>query len=328
MRARLAIALAGACAAACGGRSEKQPPAARTDALRAAAAGRLVVARVDGEPVYGDCVARQAAATGGDLRAALDDCIRFELLAQEALRRGYLADPEVAEVRRREMVRELIGAEFASTIDEPSDLSRAELEELWKTRLEASYNRPERRRATYCRVGVKKKTPRGGERDLKGKAYAEQIHRAMQGLRFSPELLAFTCHLASGGRKVKTTTTQTVAFDATGAAPTARYAREFADAAFSVDQAGHVSRPTRTEWGWDIVLVTEILPPEVKTFAEAEPEIREMLVRAPSTADYRVGKFLAWFQRYARPARIEVHPDALEGDRELSAAPAGGGEPP
>jgi PPIC-type PPIASE domain len=288
VRAGLAIVLAGACAAACGGGTEKQPPAARADTLRAAAAGRVVVARVDGEPVYDDCVARQATATGGDLRAALDDCIRFELLAQEALRRGYLADPEVAEVRRREMVRELIGAEFASTIDQPSDLPRAEVERLWETRLRASYNRPARRRATYCRVGVKKKTPRGGERDLKARAYAEQIHRAMQGLRFSPELMAFACHLASGGRKVKTTTTQTVAFDATGSAPTAHYAKAFADAAFAVDEAGHVSPPTRTELGWDIVLVTEILPPEVKSFAEAEPEIREMLVRAPSTADYRV----------------------------------------
>jgi hypothetical protein len=315
VRARLAIALA--CAAACGGRSEERPPAARVDALRAAAAGRQVVARVDGEPVYDDCVARQAAAPK-DLRSALDDCIRFELLAQEALRRGYLADPEVAEVRRREMVRVLIG-EFATTIDEPTDLPVAELQRLWEAKLRASYNRPERRRATYCRVGVKKKTPRGGDRDRKAKAYADQIHRAMQGMRFSPELLALSCHLASGGRKVQTTLSQTVAFDATGAAPTARYAREFADAAFSVDQVGHVSQPTRTDWGWDIVLVTEILPPESKTFAEAEPEIREMLVRAPSTADYRVQKFLDWLQRYAVKARIEVDPGALPEDGALAA---------
>ena len=68
------------------------------------------------------------------------------------------------------------------------------------------------------------------------------------------------------------------------------------------------------------MLVTEILPPENKTFAEAEPEIREMLVRAPSTADYRVKKFLDWLQPYAARTKIEVDPGAMPDDRELAAA--------
>ena len=316
---RPALAIAALCAAAaCGGRSgdEKAPPAPAA-ALRAAPAGRTVVARVNGEPIYDDCVARQAAEGGRPLTAALDDCIRFELLAQEALRRGYLGDPEVAEVRRREMVRGLIDGELAPTLDEPSDVPAAELAALWERMLRKSYNRPELRRATYCRVGVKKKTPRGGARDLKGKAYAEQIHRAMDGMDFTPELLALTCNLASGGRKVKTSIQSTAPFDQTGRAETARYAQEFAQAAFSVDRVGQVSRPTRTEWGWDIVLVTEILPPVNKTLAEAEPEIREMLIRSPKTADYRVGKFLAWFRRQLGNASIEVHADALPDDRGL-----------
>jgi len=319
VRAELCIALA---ALSCGGRAENKEaaPAARVEALRADPAGRTVVARVDGEPVYDDCVARQAAGGARDLRAALDDCIGFELLAQEALRRGYLDDPEVAEARRREMVRGLIGAEFTPTLDDPSDIPAADIKWLWDTQLQSSYNKPERRRATYCRVGVKKKTPRGGERDMKAKAYAEQIHRAMQGLRFTPELLALTCNLASGGRKVKTTTTETEPFAESGGYAGGRYAREFAAAAFSVDQVGHVSQPTRTEWGWDIVLLTDIRPPESTSFAEAEPEIRAMLLSSPSTAEYRVKKFLAWFQRYGGRAAIEVDADAVPDERALQAA--------
>ena len=319
---RRALAIAALCAAACGGRSgEEQRTPAPATALRADPAGRMVVARVDGEPVYDDCVARQAARDGRPLAAALDDCIGFELLAQEALRRGYLVDPEVEEVRRREMVRGLVDAEFTPTLDDPSDIPAAELEALWQRTLRKSYNRPELRRATYCRVGVKKKTPRGGDRDLKGKAYAEQIHRAMQGLRFTPELLAFTCNLASGGRKVKTTTQSTEPFDQTGRAERARYAPEFARAVHSIDAVGQVSEPTRTEWGWDIVLVTEILPPVATTLAEAEPEIRDMLIRSPKTADYRIDKFLAWFRRQLGTAAIEVHADALPDDRGV--APSG-----
>ena len=303
--------------AACGGEAKKAPAAARPDALRAAAAGRTVVARVNGEPIYDDCVARQAG-TGEDLQAALDDCVGFELLAQEALRRGYLDAPEVSDARRREMVRGLIAAEFSPTLDDPSDIPAADIQWLWDTQLKSSYNKPERRRATYCRVGVKKKTPRGGERDLKAKAYAEQIHRAMQGLTFTPELLAFTCHLASGGRKVRTTTQETEPFADNGGYGGGRYAREFAAAAFSVDKVGHVSQPTRTEWGWDIVLLTDIRPPETTSFAEAEPEIREMLLRSPSTAEYRVKKFLAWFQRYGAGARVELHPEALPDEGALA----------
>ncbi|HEU5055248.1 MAG TPA: peptidylprolyl isomerase [Kofleriaceae bacterium] len=321
MRPALAITAA-LCAAACGGRSDEPVRPAPATSLRADPAGRTEVARVNGEPVYDDCVARQAAGGARDLRAALDDCVRFELLAQEALRRGYLADPEVTEAGRREMVRGLVDAEFTPTLDDPSDIPADELQQLWDRKLRASYNRPELRRATYCRVGVKKKTPRGGERDLKGKAYAEQIHRAMQGLTFSPELLALTCNLASGGRKVKTTTQSTAPFDRSGRAETARYALEFAEAAFTVARVGQVSAPTRTEWGWDIVLVTEILPPLAKTLAEAEPEIREMLIRSPKTADYRVDRFLAWFRRRAARAAVEVHPEALPDERALP-APAG-----
>ncbi len=320
---RAAIVIAALCGAACGGRSEQQAPPAKVTTLRADPAGRTVVATVDGEPVYDDCVARQAAGGALDLRAALDDCIRFELLAQEALRRGYLADPDVAEVRRREMVRGLVEADYARTMDDPTDVPADELQVLWDKQLRRSYNRPELRRATYCRVGVKKKTPRGGERDMKGKAYADQIYRAMEGLDFTPELLALTCNLASGGRKVKTTAASTAAFDQTGRAETARYASEFSQAAFSVDRVGHVSKPTRTEWGWDIVLVTDILPPISKTLAEAEPEIRDMLVKSPKTAEYRIGKFLEWFQRRAARAKIEVDDSALPDDRELQASAGG-----
>ena len=87
MRAVAAIVVA---ALGCG--SPEAPPAAidrptPTATYDEDAADREIVARVNGVPVFADCVARQSAAhpPGSDdavRQAALADCVDFELLAQ------------------------------------------------------------------------------------------------------------------------------------------------------------------------------------------------------------------------------------------------------
>jgi hypothetical protein len=54
----------------------------------AAAADDVVVALAAGRPVYGSCVAAQAERGHLSRDAALRECIDFELMAQEAERRG------------------------------------------------------------------------------------------------------------------------------------------------------------------------------------------------------------------------------------------------
>ena len=323
-----ALAALGLCAG-CGGPREEETTRAAAPAVahRAEAAGRAVVATVNGEPIYDDCVARQAAARGLAREEALAECIDFELLAQEALRRGYQSDPGVLDARRAEMVRELVASEYVAGIDEPADVPDEDVRWLWKSQLKNRYNKPERRAATYCRVPVSKKAPRDGEKDLAARAAAERIHRALRGVRFTPHLLVLACHLASGGRKMHATPVPTEPFSKTGRHDGGFYSKHFARAAFAVEEVGQVSAPTRTEWGWDLVLLTEIRPKERRTFEDAEAEIREQLVRHPETAPYRIQKFEQWIAPYMAAARIEVYEGAL-GPEQALAGPAPGAEAP
>jgi hypothetical protein len=316
---RAAALAALALGAACGGpRDQGGPPAAGPEvAHRAEAAGRTVVATVEGEPVYDDCVIRQAEAGALSREEALDQCIAFELLAQEALRRGYQGDEDVLEARKIEMVRGLVASEFVPTIDDPSDIPDRDLEELWDRRLRSRYNKPERRAATYCRVPVDRKAPRDGEEDQAARTAADRLHRATRHIQFTPELLALTCQLASGGIAIDSTIKPTNPFSATGRHARGMYQEDFVRAAYSVPAIGQVSGPTRTRWGWDLVLVTEILPAEQRSLEDAAPEIREELLNLPDTAPYRIGKFERWLGRYLAQARIEVDLSALESDGEL-----------
>ena len=280
-----------------------QPPVA----TRADPAGRAVVATVDGEPIYGDCVAAQAAAFGIDARAALDQCVEFELLAQEAARRGLADDPDVAHAARTEMVRALVDADYTPTIDEPADIPDADLRALWDRKIRHLYNKPERRRATYCRVPIRDRL-RGTPADDRARAIAARIHDAM-GSRIDGERFAAVC-LEAGGDRAELPRQPLKPFAPDGQFPGGRNVKEFADAAFSVPPL-RPAAPVRTRWGWDIVLTTEVLPAEHRSFEEAEAEVRERLVRDPATAEYRVGKFAAWVRAQLAGARIETFPGAL-----------------
>jgi hypothetical protein len=312
--------------AACGGGPAEPdralPGTSPEISLRADPAGRTPVATVNGEPVYDDCVARQAEALHLELSAALEQCIDFELLAQEALRRGALDDPDIQRVRTREMVRELISEGYLPTMDQPSDIPSEDLTRLWDNQLRGFYNKPERRSAAYCRIPVDKKAPEGGEADLAARADAERLFRATRRLHFTPKLLALTCQLASGGRPIVIRTTPTRPFASTGQHERGRYATSFAEAAFSVAEVGQVSAPTRTNWGWDLLLVTEIRPEQRRSFAEAEGEIREQLLRHPDAAPYRARKFLAWSERFRAGLTIQIDPTPLDAESKLDIGPA------
>lgn len=274
--------------------------------LEQAAGDRPVVATVDGVPIYADCVANQAAITGGDRDAALASCIEIELLVAEARRRGIATDPEVREAGEREMVRALIDREMYDTFQSPADVEAADVKKLWDRGLKNHFNRVEHRSVFYCRAQnfdpKTKKTPKGGEPDRKARHLAEAIWRRVKGRRDleRDELHRICLEVGDevGGADV-------AVGDFKGFPRLGRAVPEFAEPSFAIPAIGMVSPPARTEWGYDLILLTEIVTPLSMSFEEAEPKIRRFLFDDPRYAGYRTARFERWLVDRTRDARVE-----------------------
>ncbi len=270
----LALLLAGASTGpGCRGHRERAEPAtaAAPDLVGQHHAGDEVVAEVDGQPIFASCVATQMAATGAEAHAALDQCIDFELLARAAEKRGYADRPEVREARKVETVRAVIDKEFVANFSSPEDIPEADLRQYWNA-WKDRFDHPEIRLVQYVRVEVDEKLPRGGPEDVAAHDSAERIYRALKDRApLTAGELADTAREIAGDQKLSMSK-QPYAMPRHGVA-----VEEFAAAGFAIPAVGQLSPPTRTQWGWDLLLLTKIIPAEHKTFEQAKPELRQRI---------------------------------------------------
>jgi hypothetical protein len=250
----------------------------------------VVVAQVDGKPVYGSCVAAQLrGGAAADRAAALAQCVDFELLAQEAARRGLAADGEVHEARQRETVRRFIDAEYAAAVRSFDDLP-AELGAAPLARAHQLADHPEFREAVYVRAPALD-APSGSPDDVWARGLAEEIHAGLADrteltadeFREIADRIAHGRHLEIG---------KPFAFPRHG-----RAVEEFAAATFAIPAVGMASAPTRTRWGWDVILLTKLSPESKNTDEELEAALFPELRRA---------YFTVWAQQFARGVPIEV----------------------
>ena len=302
MTRALAVALL---AAACGGGGTTQPEthhqgAAWHGPLTPKPAGAVdVVARVGTAEIWDVDVALHAGAHGLTARAALDELIATELLAQEAARRGLADDPDVAEVRDREAVRRLVDSWAATTAAEKA-IPDADVQTVFKrSDVQIYLNHPEIREVTYIRVHVKRVYQPPEVERLR--VLAEEIHAALVAAKVTtPEKMVEVAGplAAKAGVKLETAPFSTMAGDK--AAPV------FRDATFALRGIGAFSPVTRTPWGWDIIMLTAITPPVATTFEQAADDIRHKM-----WPDWRRVKFLEWTHAFKQGVKIELHPEPL-----------------
>jgi hypothetical protein len=306
--------LALAALAACGGETAgpARPAATRGTAAPAfdeTPGGRVVVATVDGAPIYADCVATQARGLAGPedevRRRALDECVGFELLAREARRRGLDRDPDAIEAQKREAVRALIDREFAPTMDGPDDIRRSDLEKIWP-KVKHYYDHDELRATYQCRVEVGKKQPRGGPADLEAEAFAKEVHAALiaQPIRTGQELYE-ACTRAAGDRKLAIARKPYRFREHGNVDPT------YAAATFALKRAGDVTPPIRTKWGWDLIWLSEITPALHQDLAAAEPSLRDTFFYDVDFDRYRQAQFLTWAKQIGGTPRVQVFPERI-----------------
>ncbi|MFN0245772.1 MAG: hypothetical protein ACKV2T_02620 [Kofleriaceae bacterium] len=264
-------------AAACGGAPESAPASnTRAASPIATKSGPTdeVVAQVNGRPVWASCVAAQAAMNvrtraAGDSSAevartrALDECIAFELLAQEADKRGLADDAEVIDATRTALVNRVVEVGFEQRYAKAEDLG--ERFDKWFRDNAFRMSRPELRGSAYLRVAGPDDTARPAAQAI----YNQLANRT--------GLFAFDLRPLSKAKKGAPPIEYTVVPDkaASELEPTYRAAL------FAIPEVGRVAPPVKTPWGWDVILWTGGLPPKETSredlVAEAFPELRRSM---------------------------------------------------
>ena len=239
-------------------------PPAGVEATRASA-DDVIVATVNGKPVWGSCVTAQAA-RGATRRDALQQCVDFELLAQTADHRGYALDAEVARATHTAMVSELVATAYEAGYTEPAQFGpfwqQAYKKAIWHIRHE-NY-----RASAYVRLAVADPKDEGAAQH----AIADKIAGAVAhepGL-MGPSLLALAQQAA--GADVKLDHQDVPAYRA-GALD-----EHYATALFAIPQIGRATGAVRTKWGWDVIVWTDDVPaadpPEADVIAALLPDVK------------------------------------------------------
>lgn len=232
------------------------------------AADDVVVATVNGKPVYGSCLTAQGK-HAHSRQDALDQCIAFELMAQEADARGIASDPEVAATTRAALVNQLVALDYEDKYTQPSDFGGIWNQLYAKNKIR--YDHPEYRASAYARIDVPEGAP--AAQDEAAHALANEAAAALGSERglLPPQFKEIAERVIGGRAKVSYALvppyTHISTLDIT-----------YADALFAIPDIGRTSPATRTPWGWDIVLYYDIVPeehqPPEKIVSELLPEVK------------------------------------------------------
>lgn len=270
---------------ACGGSTQPPPqPAGPPASIVAPGVGSddVVVATVNGRPVWGSCVKAQH---------SLDDCIGFELMAQEAEKRGLIKDADVALATRTAMVSQLVAKEYEQRFTHPGDFGSTWGPQFERAKLR--YDHPEVRLSSYIRVPVKSPAD-----EQPAHALADQIAQAAgaEGGWMSPQLTELAEKLAAGRAIEHADVPPKLAI---------QLESHYAAALYAIPEVGRTSPAVRTKWGWDVVLYRDVLPEEHLAEAQIIDKVLPEIQRS---------YFSLWVHQLevAMNLHVEEHPEQLE----------------
>jgi hypothetical protein len=280
---------------ACGGSSTPKPPPAPSGPpapmiATPASAEDVVVASVNGKPVYGSCVVGQAA-RGATKQVALDECISFELLAQQA--EAYATDPEVVHETKRALVSQFIAREYEDKYTSPKDFGPAwdKFVEVNKVKIEHG----EARASAYVRLVLPKKaTP---EQEAAAKVIADDV-----AAKLRDERGLTATHLKALGEQIVGTRGKVEVGKVPAYLNNGGLVKPYADALFAIPEVGRTSGVVRTSWGWDVILLTELIPAEKLSHDEAVAKMLPELKRS---------YFGTWAKQVARAVSVKLFDENL-----------------
>jgi peptidyl-prolyl cis-trans isomerase C len=223
----------------------------------------------------------------------LDSLIRFEVMANEAERRGFDKDPEVLRVMKQQMISKFLQKDFESKL-KVEDVPDADVEKYYKEH-PAEFNQKDEVRVSE--VAVKEK----GKAD---KAYAEAKALPKAVLPATPEQKQFKdiVNKYSEDDDAKQRGGDLGFFDK----ESTRYPKAVIEAAFKLTEVGDVAPPIKTEKGWTVIRLTQKRPGFNRPLAEVKRQIQQRLFR--DTRTKAMDNFVADLKK---KSAIEINEDNL-----------------
>ncbi|MCA9671086.1 MAG: peptidyl-prolyl cis-trans isomerase [Myxococcales bacterium] len=319
--AAVATALACAlCAGGCGGAQHGQ----RLTDDRAAFTPTVkdpsqVVARVGTTPILASDVRAQivaARAQGKTLsrREALEQLITFELLAQEALRRGMGRIKAVRAERKRAMAAQLALAwreQFTPEKIPMRLVRRAYLANL------AAYRRPVGREVTHIVVIANRKTPK--DKMLAAARFAKKLRAiAASGKLSREEFKQLPTLRAKQAKKLGLE----VRVENLVTARRGTTVRPFADATFALRKPGDISKVVQTRFGFHIIYLVQEIPARDDPLARVEHEVRQKVFDQARRIEFE-GWLAKLFGQYAAHVDEGALAAAMKRQKTASRSKAG-----
>lgn len=219
-----------------------------------------VVAKVGGSAIGAADVRERMRLDGVSAEAALDALVKEELLLQEVQRAGLSEDPEAMRRVDRTMVRALLHDLEQENTPEgvPKQQVRADFEQN-----RDQFQVLERRGSWH--VLVKADTEEARELATAILTEARQADDPSE---------VFDRYAGGAANDVDV---PVVVEELPAITIKADIEKPYKDALFTAKTPGPVKEPVRTSYGWHAIVLTEIQPAKVRTFADVEDEIRDRL---------------------------------------------------
>ena len=274
----LLLAAAMASGAAC--RANRRPPAA-AQARPPGAAGEAVV-RVDDVVITVADVEKRINTQPPVVRSQYDsldkkkelvaDLINFELMAAEAVRRGYDRDPDVIRTMKQQMVAKLVQKDLDAKAD--TDVSAADVERYYQEHVR-DFNRPDEIQVSQMLI---KERARADRAAAAARALPREDAKAFRDLvsRYSED------------QDSKSRGGDMAPFDRASAVLPEAVVR----AAFALKGVGDVSEPIPTDEGFRILRLAARLPGYSRPLTDVTLQIRQKLVqtaRGRAVTDFVAG---------------------------------------
>ncbi len=221
----------------------------------------------------------------------LDSLIRFEVLANEAERRGYDKDPEVVRVMKQQMISKFLQKDFESRL-KVEDVPDADVEKYYKEH-PAEFNQKDEVRVSEIAV--------------KDKAKADKVLAELKALTKAPpagpadQKFRDLVTKYSEDEEAKARAGDLSFFDK----ESTRVPKPIVDAAFNLKDVGDATA-VKTEKGWSVIRLTQKRPGFNRPLAEVKRQIQQRLFR-----DMRTKSMDTFVADLKKKSKIEVNEENL-----------------